>query len=257
MNKKNLLSIKKSLELLIISIDKKEIEAFLALETIRGFRILIYKELSGDELEIFKKAVPYYNPSDMVSYEAEDLYEKAKYTASQLILQISSRLEDWENKIEDLSRNNKKLRRRIEELEKKQKLFIDTINQIKSENHFDISSVITKLLNKENLLWFLEAVQCFKFSAFIACVAMCRVLFENLIDEKCKENSIDISKGLQFKFEELKKLNLITGGYEKISALVKDFGDDASHPNIGKIDKDKANFVLNGVLILIKELFKK
>jgi len=257
MNKRNLLSIKRSLELLISSIDKREIEGCLALDTIRGFRILIFKELSGDELNIFKKAVPYYDPTNMVSYDAEDVLEKAKYVANQLIVHINIKLEDWENKLEELSKNNKKLRKRIEELEKKQKLLLNEINALKTEHTFEIAENKIKLLNSDYLLWLIEAVKCFRGGAFIASVAMCRVLFENLINTECAKSGIDPSAGLQFKFEELKKAGYICGNHEKISELIKTFGDDASHPNIGKINKEKANFILSGCLILIDDLFKK
>lgn len=257
MNKRNLLSIKKSLELLISSIDKKEIDGFLALETIRGFRILLFNELLGDELNIFKKAVPYYDPTNMISYEAEDILEKAKYTANQLVVHIDTKFEDWENKLEELSKNNKTLRKRIAELEKKQKLLLNEINVLKAEHNFEIAENKVKLLSGDDLLWLLEAVKCFRGGAFIASVAMCRVLFESLVNIECAKSNIDISAGLQYKFEELKKAGYIRGNHKKISELIKTFGDDASHPNIGKINKEKANFILSGCLILIDDLFKK
>ena len=257
MNKRNLLSVKKSLELLISSVEKREIEGFLALETIRGFRFLIYRELSGDDLDVFKKAVPYYDPTDMVSYEAEDVLEKAKYTASQLIIHIETKLDDWENKVEELSKNNKKLKKRIDELEKKQKVVLNELNTLKAEHIFEIPENKTKLLGSDDLLWLLEAVKSFRGGAFIASVAMCRVLFENLVNTECTKCNIDTSAGLQFKVEELKKAGFICGNHEKISELIKTFGDGASHPNIIKINKEKASFILNGCLILIDDLFKK
>lgn len=160
-----------------------------------------------------------------------------------------------EKKIERLKKQNTKLRDELDRFEEKEEEYLRIIKQFNSVRDYEINTELLKELSKKRQKLVLEAVAAYNSGAYTPCVCSCRTILEDIVQDLCKEHTIN-EGSLKSQINELIEKGVIkeSSHQSKLVDLTKYFGQRAAHPTTEIFDRDKANLALSSIFILMKEI---
>lgn len=178
------------------------------------------------------------------------------YSATGQVLSfLQGILDDPDKKIERLSNEIKSI--------KEEKLKLEELNEIANKSlyrfikveEFPISEKILSKIPKDISPTLHDALCAYGAGSYTACVCVCRNVIQGLVQEQCEKEGIK-ENGLKKQIDALISKKIIKQKHNQtILATVTTLGHRSAHPTTEVFTKEKASLVLNGLMILIDEVF--
>lgn len=173
----------------------------------------------------------------------------------QVMAFLAAVIGDPDKKIETLNSEITHLKDKNSKIEEVNKLTSESLNKYIKAEEFPVSAEIWSKIPKDTLPTLHDALRAYGAASYTACVCVCRNIIQSLVQEQCAKEGIT-ENGLNKQIEAL-----ITGKKIKqkhnqtILDTVATLGHRSAHPTTEVFTKEKASLVLNGLLILIDEVF--
>ncbi|MCK5317635.1 MAG: DUF4145 domain-containing protein [Anaerolineales bacterium] len=168
---------------------------------------------------------------------------------------LEATLDDPIRKMEILSDEIKSLKEKNSELEKINILNSENLNKYIKAEEFPVSEEISSKVPKELLPTLQDALRAYGAGSYTACVCVCRNIIQGLVEEQCVQEGIK-ENGLKKKIDALiSNKNIKQKHNQTLLDTVATLGHRSAHPTTEVFKKEKASLVLNGLLILIDEVF--
>lgn len=158
-------------------------------------------------------------------------------------------------KIEKLNNEITLLKEKNLQLEELNKLTSESLNKYITAGDFSITEEIPSKIPKDILPTLHDALRAYGAGSYTACVCVCRNIIQGLVQEQCAKEDIK-EKGLNKQIEALISTKKIKQKHNQtLLDTVATLGHRSAHPTTEVFTKEKAALVLNGLLILIDEVF--
>ena len=168
---------------------------------------------------------------------------------------LEATLNDPISKIEMLSDEINILKEKNTKLEKVNILNSESFNKYIKAEEFPVSEEILNKMPKELLPTLHDALRAYGAGSYTACVCVCRNIIQGLVEEQCVKEDIK-ENGLNKKINALiSNKNIKQKHNQTLLDTVATIGHRSAHPTTEVFKKEKASLVLNGLLILIDEVF--
>lgn len=176
-------------------------------------------------------------------------------TTGQVVAFLVAVIGDPDKKIDKLNAEIKLLKENTLKLEDINKLTSESLNKYIKAEEFPVSEEIWSKIPKDISSTLHDALRAYGAGSYTVSVCVCRNIIQSLVQEQCAKEGIT-ENGLNKQIEAL-----ITGKKIKqkhnqtILDTVATLGHRSAHPTTEVFTKEKAGLVLNGLLILIDEVF--
>ena len=197
---------------------------------------------------------------DEINYEGDVKDSKIIFVellsaTGQVISFIEGVLDDPDKKLYELNNEVKSLKEKNTKLEKINILNSENLNKYIKAEEFPVSEEISNKVSKELLPTLQDALRAYGAGSYTACVCVCRNIIQGLVQEQCvKENIKESGLNKQINALILNK-NIKQKHNQTLLDTVATIGHRSAHPTTEVFKKEKASLVLNGLLILIDEVF--
>ena len=188
--------------------------------------------------------------------EYESKFFEVYSATGQLISFLGASIGDPDKEIKDLNTNISVLEDKNKMLEEINKLGVENLNKYINAEAFPVAKEIWNKIPKDLASTLQDAIRAYAAGSYTACVCVCRNIIEGLVQELCTKEGIKMENGLNKKIEALIENKKITEKHhQNLLKAVSVFGNRSAHPTTEVFTKEKASLVLNGLLILIDEVF--
>ena len=187
--------------------------------------------------------------------EAKIIFVELLSAIGQVISFIDGVLDEPDKKLYELNNEVKSLKEKNSELENINLLNSESFNKYIKAEEFPVSEEILNKMPKELLPTLHDALRAYGAGSYTACVCVCRNIIQGLVEEQCVQEGIK-ENGLKKKIDALiSNKNIKQKHNQTLLDTVATLGHRSAHPTTEVFKKEKASLVLNGLLILIDEVF--
>lgn len=178
------------------------------------------------------------------------------FTATgQVMAFLAAVIGDPDKKIETLNSEITLLKDKNSKLEEVNILTSESLNKYIKAEEFPISEEIWSKIPKDLSPTLHDAFRAYGTGSYTACVCVCRNVIQGLVQEQCAKEGIK-ENGLNKQIEALISRKKIKQKHNQtLLDTVATLGHRSAHPTTEVFTKEKASLVLNGLLILIDEVF--
>lgn len=187
--------------------------------------------------------------------EPKTIFVELLSATGQVLSFIEGVLDDPDKKLDELNNEIKSLKEKNSELEKVNILNSESLNKYIKADEFPISNEILSKVSEKLVPTLQDALSAYGAGSYTACVCVCRNIIQGLVQEQCDKEDIK-ENGLKKQIAALTSKKKIEQEHNRtILATVTTLGNRSAHPTTEVFTKEKASLVLNGLLILIDEVF--
>lgn len=187
--------------------------------------------------------------------ENESKFFEVYSATGQLISFLVASIGDPDEEIKDLKNKISALEDKNLMLEEINKLDIENLNKYINAEEFPVTKQIWKNIPKDMSSTLHDALRAYAAGSYTACVCVCRNIIQSLVQEQCANEGIK-ENGLDKQIKSLISIKKIKQRHNQtLLDTVATLGHRSAHPTSEVFTKEKASLVLNGLLILIDEVF--
>jgi hypothetical protein len=224
--------------------------------------ISLYNDIRKHLLQVFNesvivKSLPCINPNNYSSFydNYKSGYIDVLSAVGQEISFLEGALDAPDKKIEKLKDEIKSIREDNLKLEETNRLNAESLNRFIRAEEFPISEKILGKIPKDISPTLHDALCAYGAGSYSASVCVCRNIIQGLVQELCAKNDIK-ENGLNNQIDALVSRKIIKQKHNQtLLDTVATLGHRSAHPTTEVFTKEKASLVLNGLLILIDEVF--
>lgn len=219
-----------------------------------------YNDIKSHLLQLFNesnivRSLPFIN---IFNY-SRTTYKSGFFDVHSAIGQATSFLEgvldEPDKKIEALNDEIVRIKKENLKLEELNKITSESLNRFIKTEEFPISEKILGKIPKDISTTLLDALCAYNAGSYTGCVCVCRNIIQGLVQEQCSKENIK-ENGLHKQIEALISRKIIKQKHNQtLLDTVATLGHRSAHPTTEVFTKEKASLVLNGLLILIDEVF--
>lgn len=186
---------------------------------------------------------------------AKSIFFELYGSIGQVMSFLAAVISDPDKKIEALNNEINHLKEKNVKLEELNKITNESLNRFIKAEEFPISEKILKKIPKDISTTLHDALCAYGAGSYTACVCVCRNIIQGLVQEQCAKEHIK-ENGLNNQIEALISRKSIKQKHNQtLLDTVATLGHRSAHPTTEVFTKEKASLVLNGLLILIDEVF--
>jgi len=164
-------------------------------------------------------------------------------------------LDDPDKKIDRLKDEIKQIKEENLKLEETNRLNSESLNRFINVEEFPISEKILSKIPTNISLTLHDSLRAYGSGSYSACICVSRNIIQGLVQEQCAKNDIK-ETGLNKQIDALISRKIIKQKHNQtLLDTVATLGHRSAHPTTEVFTKEKASLVLNGLLILIDEVF--
>jgi hypothetical protein len=196
-------------------------------------------------------------PKLSYNYSSSDssLFIELYSATGQVVSFLEGVLDDPDEKIKRLSDEINQIKEENLKLEELNKITSESLNRFIHAEEFPISEKILSKIPKDIAPTLHDAFSAYGAGSYTACVCVCRNIIQGLVQEQCAKESIR-ENGLDKQIKSLISIKKIKQRHNQtLLDTVATLGHRSAHPTSEVFTKEKASLVLNGLMILIDEVF--
>lgn len=184
-----------------------------------------------------------------------ETFTKLISVTGQVIAFLEAILEDPDKKFEALNNEIFVLKEKNLKIEGFNRITSESLNKYIKAEEFPVSEEILGKIPKDILPTLHDALRAYGAGSYTASVCVCRNIIQGLVQEQCAKEDIK-ENGLNKQIEALISTKKIKQKHNQtLLDTVATLGHRSAHPTTEVFTKEKAALVLNGLLILIDEVF--
>lgn len=175
--------------------------------------------------------------------------------AGQITSFLSAVLGNPDKKIDSLKNEINLLEEKKSQLEEINKTIFESLNKYIKSDEFSISNDILNNIPKDISSTLQDALRAYGAGSYTGCVCVCRNIIEGLVQEQCTKEGIK-ENGLNRQINALISAKKIEQKHNQtLLNTLTVLGNRSAHSTTELFTKEKASLVLNGLLILMEEVF--
>lgn len=224
-----------------------------------GINIKIYNNIRENMLKLFanydivKNLPVIFSPNFGHQYQSK--YIEIVSATGQIMSFLAAFVRDPDEEINGLKNEIKLLQERNSKLIELHKLNSESLNKYIKAEEFPISENIWTKIPTDVSPTLHDALRAYGAGSYTASVCVCRNIIQGLVQEQCAKEGIK-ENGLNKQIEALILAKKIKQKHNQtLLDTVATLGHRSAHPTTEVFTKEKAALVLNGLLILIDEVF--
>ena len=189
------------------------------------------------------------------SYEYKSKYIELSTATAQITSFLSAVLGNPDKKIDSLKNEINLLEEKKSQLEEINKTISESLNKYIKSDEFSISDDILNNIPKDISSTLQDALRAYGAGSYTGCVCVCRNIIEGLVQEQCTKEGIK-ENGLNRQINALISVKKIEQKHNQtLLNTLTVLGNRSAHSTTEIFTKEKASLVLNGLLILMEEVF--
>lgn len=190
------------------------------------------------------------------SFDYKSKWIELSTATGQMTSFLSAVLDDPDEKINRLENKIDLLEENKSKLEDNNRIISESLNKYINSDEFSISEEILSNVPKDITSTLHDALRSYVAGSYTGCVCVCRKIIEGLVQEQCTKEGIK-ENGLNKQINALISIKNIEKKHNQtLLNTITALGNRSAHPTTEVFTKEKASLVLNGLLILMEEVFK-
>ena len=210
------------------------------------------KEIYGESTIV--KSLPIIEVPQYFDYRSK--WIELSTAIGQITSFLSAILGDPDEKINSLKNEINLLEENKSKLEDNNRIISESLNKYINSDDFSISEEILNNVPKDITSTLHDALRAYVAGSYTGCVCVCRKIIEGLVQEQCTNEGIK-ENGLNKQINALISIKNIEKKHNQtLLNTITALGNRSAHPTTEVFTKEKASLVLNGLLVLMEEVFK-